>query len=257
MVNWWVYKSNSSGDGYVAWRELFAKNKEMSWGNVDEFPALDKLSPGDGVICYQTNQNSVAGVARVIGIKPSRKGRLLYLHPVQAVEKKVRLAKKASAAVRRIEAFKSGPVQAIRPISAKEVDTLFRAFGLGSAPDLSSKLMSSDEAFEGVFLDGVVSLGTRTSRNAKLAKAAKKKYGTKCFCCGFSFEEAYGGDTGQLSIVHHLEEFRGARKKSRNTSVKDVRVVCANCHRVLHTQVPAIPVDDLKARVSAQKARRK
>jgi hypothetical protein len=68
-------------------------------------------------------------------------------------------------------------------------------------------------------------------RNAALTKQAKAKYGVTCCACGFDFEAVYG-ELGRGYIqVHHLKSI--AAGKTTNT-VGDVRVVCANCHVMLH-----------------------
>ena len=48
------------------------------------------------------------------------------------------------------------------------------------------------------------------------------------------------------AIVHHLETFRGDPSKQRFSTVDDIRVVCANCHYVIHLTEDPLDVDDLK-----------
>ena len=70
-------------------------------------------------------------------------------------------------------------------------------------------------------------------RNPKLREEAIRQYGYYCYVCGFNFEDVYGDfGTGYIE-VHHLE-LLSAIKSERTLTVKDVAVVCANCHRVLH-----------------------
>jgi predicted HNH restriction endonuclease len=70
-------------------------------------------------------------------------------------------------------------------------------------------------------------------RNPKLRKAAIREYGYSCVICGFNFEEVYGNLGRGFVEVHHLE-LLSAIKNERILTAKDVAVVCANCHRVLH-----------------------
>ena len=96
------------------------------------------------------------------------------------------------------------------------------------------------------FLEGEQRAAKSTARNPQLRKAAKKRWGVKCYCCGFDYEVFYGGVAKGLAIVHHLQLFHGSNGKPRKATVKDVRVVCANCHYVLHVENPPIDVEDLK-----------
>ncbi len=89
----------------------------------------------------------------------------------------------------------------------------------------------------------------RAVRSAALRADAKNRWGTRCYCCGFDFEEFYG-DLGQgFAVIHHLDPLGGLNGRPRETSVDDVRIVCANCHYILHRQDPPLHVDDLKRRI--------
>lgn len=91
---------------------------------------------------------------------------------------------------------------------------------------------------------------TSFARNPALVKDAKALYGTKCQICGFDFAAFYG-DVGDGYIeMHHLDELGLRVPSSQATSIDRVRVVCANCHRMLHRTVPAMDFDELRGRVS-------
>jgi predicted HNH restriction endonuclease len=112
-------------------------------------------------------------------------------------------------------------------------------------------LVATDKASEETaFLEGEKRAVKGTARNPKLREAAKRQWGLKCYCCGFDYEAFYGGVAKGLAIVHHLEPFQQANGKPRKATVKDVRVVCANCHHVIHVENPPIHVDDLKRQIS-------
>jgi predicted HNH restriction endonuclease len=103
---------------------------------------------------------------------------------------------------------------------------------------------------EKTFIEGEKRAATTTSRNATLRVAAKKKWGLKCYCCGFDFEQFYGAKAKGVAIVHHLELFPTGKSQKRNASIDDVRVVCANCHFVIHVENPPIEVDELRDLIS-------
>lgn len=88
------------------------------------------------------------------------------------------------------------------------------------------------------------------SRNSQLAKKAKEHYGYSCCICGFNFEKAYG-DIGKGYIeCHHLNPLSGQNEsewpKQIKTTIDDVVVVCANCHRMIHSKRPSYSVKEIK-----------
>lgn len=98
------------------------------------------------------------------------------------------------------------------------------------------------------FPEGAVREITRElqQRNPKLRAEAIAEYGDSCQVCGFNFGQVYGSLAEGYIEVHHLSPL-SARKVERVTTIKDVAVVCANCHRALHRngKIP-IPVEELK-----------
>lgn len=89
------------------------------------------------------------------------------------------------------------------------------------------------------------------SRNPALARAAKERFGTACQACGFDFGAAYGAVGDGYAEVHHLsplsERPEGDWSQRLTTSVDQVAVLCANCHRVVHRRRPALTMDELRA----------
>jgi 5-methylcytosine-specific restriction protein A len=78
-------------------------------------------------------------------------------------------------------------------------------------------------------------LHLRIDRNPLLALEAKRKRGYICEVCEFDFERDYG-DVGQEFIeAHHIVPIS---ELPENVNIlltsEDFRVVCANCHRMIH-----------------------
>jgi predicted HNH restriction endonuclease len=72
------------------------------------------------------------------------------------------------------------------------------------------------------------------ARNSKLREDAVLRLGSTCEICGFNFGDVYG-DLGEGFIeVHHLKPLSKAGGRAVATMLKEVAVVCANCHRMLH-----------------------
>ena len=73
-------------------------------------------------------------------------------------------------------------------------------------------------------------------------------YGYDCSVCGFNFEAIFG-DLGKNYIeVHHLKQIADIGEEYRIEPIKDLRPVCANCHRMLHKQRPALSIEELSDR---------
>ncbi|MHC2640175.1 5-methylcytosine-specific restriction protein A [Bradyrhizobium liaoningense] len=82
------------------------------------------------------------------------------------------------------------------------------------------------------------------ARNPKLVKDAKKHHGPTCQACGFNFEKVYG-ELGKGYIeVHHKRPI--ADGGPRTSTVQDVDVICANCHRMIHRKGTPMTLHQLK-----------
>ena len=137
---------------------------------------------------------------------------------------------------------------------------IFEALGLHSAThgkgtiilkEKRAKVTDGGEvAIEEAFVEGEKRAVSATVRNPRLRTAAKMRWGLKCYCCGFDFEHFYGDIAKGLAVVHHLQVFAQANGRRRSATVEDVRVVCANCHFVVHVEKPPIDADKLKNRIS-------
>ncbi len=248
-MGYWVYKCNnkqrygkkSLGD----WHEYFDQGY-TNWGNSKERPALANLGKGDIVIAYQTDKNELVGIAQVT--RSCQRDTWLYLKPVVEIGVKVRELKESDEKIAGIRAFRGGPIQTIYNITDSDARRLLKAAGVSDEvlSDLESETRTNEEKS---FIEGEKRAAISTVRNAQLRIDAKEKWGVKCYCCGFDFEEFYGSFAKGSAIVHHLEPFQ-ANSKKRKATVKDVRVVCANCHYVLHKTNPPMRIEDLKRTIS-------
>jgi hypothetical protein len=70
------------------------------------------------------------------------------------------------------------------------------------------------------------------SRNPGLVRKAIGQYGTACMCCGFDFGHTYGDHGRGYIECHHLRPL--SMNEERDTPLKEVAVLCANCHRMIH-----------------------
>lgn len=96
----------------------------------------------------------------------------------------------------------------------------------------------------------------RRERNRRLADEAKRIHGYVCQVCDFDFVDPYGPIGAEYIEAHHIVPFHtlppdaGVRLSPR----EDFRVVCANCHRMLHRH-PYPTVEKLRAIVKRRRSR--
>lgn len=86
----------------------------------------------------------------------------------------------------------------------------------------------------------------RTLRLAKI-QAAKAANQGRLLCevprCGFDFAATYGERGRDFAEVHHVRPL--AQAGPVLTTLADLAVVCANCHRMIHRFGDSLPLDDL------------
>lgn len=82
-----------------------------------------------------------------------------------------------------------------------------------------------------------------TQRNSSLIAKAKKHYPTSCSICEFDFGKTYGPHGEGFIEMHHLSPISKGERKSR---IKDLKPVCANCHRMLHRGKEVLSIEELK-----------
>ena len=133
-------------------------------------------------------------------------------------------------ATRRIEIIASCPMA-----PGSMVDFLHRGTNIPTG-SLGEHEAEDDRAY----WEGRPSLRTHLlrERNRALVSAAKAAFRAKhdrlfCEVCGFDFETTYGS-LGASFIEAHHESALAEREESAKTRIQDLRMVCANCHRMLH-----------------------
>ena len=87
-------------------------------------------------------------------------------------------------------------------------------------------------------------------RNRSLILRKKKLASSlSCEVCGFNFEKKYGSLGEEYCEVHHKIPL-SSLEKSTKTKLKDLAIVCSNCHRMLHRRRDEfLTIDDLKKKI--------
>lgn len=145
--------------------------------------------------------------------------------------------------------YEAGNIVALRYARGKVPDDSVLANHLASFIDLYQQLIQQSDALADAAMESEgpaetmaalegdrFRLHRRVERNRSLAQAAKRIHGTTCQVCGFDFASVYG-DLGEGYIeAHHLIPVAELSRRPRELlPAADFAVVCANCHRMLHT----------------------
>jgi 5-methylcytosine-specific restriction protein A len=72
-----------------------------------------------------------------------------------------------------------------------------------------------------------------------------------CEACGFDFSEAYGVYGEGFIECHHTKPISEMMPGDR-TRLKDLALVCSNCHRMLHRRRPWLTIDQLSKLVQSR-----
>ncbi|WP_430410755.1 HNH endonuclease [Kordia sp.] len=91
----------------------------------------------------------------------------------------------------------------------------------------------------------------RYERQPSLSNEAKKIHGVNCSVCGFNFEEFYGSWGKGFIEVHHTQPLSENKGLEVFTDPeKDLAVVCANCHRMIHKKRDVtLSLEELKEKI--------
>ncbi|MBP2454619.1 HNH endonuclease [Mycolicibacterium lutetiense] len=110
------------------------------------------------------------------------------------------------------------------------------------------------EAPEGRLLERrhMVRERSRSLRTKKIAQHLAQHGNLACETCGFDFRAAYGDKGDGIIECHHVVPLHESGPKS--TRLKDLVLICANCHRMIHHARPWMNPDQLRALIAAAKA---
>jgi len=87
-------------------------------------------------------------------------------------------------------------------------------------------------------------------RDKKIVKQKKNKVlkqtgSLKCEGCGFDFSETYGEHGKGFVECHHTKPI-SEMSDGEKTTLKDLSLVCSNCHRMIHRHKPWLTIEELR-----------
>jgi len=117
------------------------------------------------------------------------------------------------------------------------------------ADEVAVAKLPSAEPYEGEEGGVIMRLHKRYERDPKLVAEKRKSAAATgdlaCEVCGFDFKAAYG-DLGERYIeVHHTKPVHTLLIGSK-TKLKDLALLCANCHRMAHRKRQPLSLDAVR-----------
>lgn len=94
----------------------------------------------------------------------------------------------------------------------------------------------------------------RTLVNKKKTQALAKYGCLQCEVCGFDFTKQYGIIGRDFIECHHTMPITEL-SPTHDTKLKELALVCSNCHRMLHANRPWMSTDELRSHLSHQSQR--
>lgn len=96
----------------------------------------------------------------------------------------------------------------------------------------------------------------RKERSRRLVEERKRQALSQsgqlsCEACGFDFEVTYGERGRGVIEAHHIKPVYTLSSGSR-TRLEDLALVCANCHRIIHSTRPWLTMDGLRELLAAR-----
>ncbi len=270
-----VYRPISRGGVDVLERFVSAKDD----GRLDAWTGNRSFALGEiGLFYFGQPLKAITGVGVVASKPQDKKGPFHWttrkvqtfcdFRPVWVLDNPVGLEEAARAAGL-ASWYKGRPWRSTRKLDPEVADGLLAQvvrknpslrkvltkIGLGPFPLSGSRDAKLDERR---FIEGMVREITTELRyrDPRLRIEAMHHYGMACMVCGFNFEHTYGDlGTGYIE-VHHRRPLSRRSKKGFRASVRDVAVVCSNCHRILHRRgADPLPLDKIRRVVLNQRRR--
>lgn len=104
------------------------------------------------------------------------------------------------------------------------------------------------EAEEGKILTRIHFQRERNARLVKAKKAQQLAIYDKLVCevCGFDFYAIYGERGNGFIECHHISPLCELTENTK-TSLSMLRLICSNCHRMIHIKKPWFTIDELKS----------
>ena len=90
------------------------------------------------------------------------------------------------------------------------------------------------------------------NRRKKIDSIKKRGLPIACECCGFDFEKTYGERGRDFIEVHHAVPV-SELKAGQRLRISDLRLLCSNCHRMVHRRQPWLSIEEVQALIGTHR----
>lgn len=228
----------------------------------------ESAAPGDRLFFYAGSPSSrVIGLGVLLGWRSELNAAGRHLFDVQYLSDRLaggpRLPELRADLVLGSASFvKSGPSATLYPLTEEQGRRLFEVVAqlvpsvTSVWPDLAGAALPDVDLEEFGVTEGRARLVThlRYERSRTLAEAKRRDVLARtgrlaCEACGFDFSAAYGPLGAGFCEVHHTRAVADGGPE-RRTTLRDLAVLCSNCHRVMHRRWPMLTVAELRGVVA-------
>ncbi len=157
----------------------------------------------------------------------------------------------ASDRLQGVDAQQLRALRELVPESAKLVEQFWYDAKLEDEPTVQDIIEIRED--EQAYAEGRVITRTvkQRQRSRTLVKDAKERFIAKhgrlfCEVCGFDFGEQYGIDYIEAHHIRAIADY----DEDDETVIEDLAMLCANCHRIIHSQTPPLTIEELKQKIN-------
>jgi 5-methylcytosine-specific restriction protein A len=90
---------------------------------------------------------------------------------------------------------------------------------------------------------------SRKLRQRKIKATLSRGQPIACEVCGFDFKQTYGERGKGYIECHHILPLHAVG--NRTTRLRDLSLLCSNCHRMIHVRTPWLTPEQLRAAITA------
>jgi 5-methylcytosine-specific restriction enzyme A len=129
-------------------------------------------------------------------------------------------------------------------------DVIAPVFGMCIALIGVDDVDADASALEG---DPIETISRRYERRPVNREICLSVRGRRCYCCNMDFGEVYGPSVDGHIEVHHIVPASGMGSGYQLNPATDLVPLCSNCHSVVHLTNPPTSVEEVRARVEANR----
>ncbi|MEZ4768224.1 MAG: HNH endonuclease [Caldilineales bacterium] len=114
------------------------------------------------------------------------------------------------------------------------------------------ELDESDSFIEGIKQTIVIN---KYERSEHARRRCIEHFGATCYVCGFDFAEDYGAVGQGVIHVHHLVPLSEVQAEYKIDPVRDLILICPNCHTIAHQRKPPFTVEEIRGMLRTHRDR--